>query len=98
MRRVLLPTLIAASLAVLGLTAASADQPSPGAPSAPAVKPDKNDPNRIVCTREHVVGSNRPRKICMTVAERQRLKDQADRDMDISKHNLDSREDLKKGF
>jgi uncharacterized protein YdeI (BOF family) len=37
------------------------------------------DPNRIVCTREHVVGSNRPQKVCMTVAQRQRLKDDADR-------------------
>jgi hypothetical protein len=56
--------------------------------SAPAASPaegaDKkgkgmDDPNRIVCKREHVVGSNRPQKVCMTVAERQRLKDHADR-------------------
>ncbi|MDQ0462473.1 hypothetical protein QO010_000221 [Caulobacter ginsengisoli] len=96
MRRVVLMA-VAASL--LTVSAALADQPasSPTAPSAPAApatpgakpKVDMNDPNRIVCTREHVVGSNRPQKICMTVAERQRLKDQADRDMDISKHNID---------
>lgn len=50
--------------------------------SAPLQDSDKkgiDDPNRIVCKREHVVGSNRPQKVCMTVAQRQRLKDQADR-------------------
>lgn len=50
--------------------------------SAPLQDPDKkpiDDPNRIVCKREHVVGSNRPQKICMTVAQRQRLKDDADK-------------------
>lgn len=44
-----------------------------------AKKATMEDPNRIVCTRQHVVGSNRPQKVCMTVAQRQRLKDDADR-------------------
>lgn len=50
-------------------------------PPASAAKKEakKDDPNRIVCTREHVVGSNRPQKVCMTVAERERLKDQSQR-------------------
>lgn len=104
MRRVVF---LAAAASLLTASAVWADpDTSPTAPAAPApdakpaAKPkvDMNDPNRIVCTREHVVGSNRPQKICMTVAERQRLKDQADRDQDISKHNLDSRESLQKGF
>jgi hypothetical protein len=43
------------------------------------------DPNRMVCTREHVVGSNRPQKVCLTVAQRQQLKDEADRTMDPSR-------------
>ena len=50
--------------------------------NAPLQDPDKkaiDDPNRIVCKREHVVGSNRPQKVCMTVAQRQRLKDDADK-------------------
>ena len=94
MRRVVLMAVTAASLLTVSTVWADQPAPSPTAPSAPATpaakpKVDMNDPNRIVCTREHVVGSNRPQKICMTVAERQRLKDQADRDMDISKHNID---------
>lgn len=48
-------------------------------PAAATKKKTMDDPNRIVCTREHVVGSNRPQKICMTVAQRQRLKDDADK-------------------
>lgn len=93
MRRVAVLAFAAASLFTASAGWADQPPPSPTAPAAPApaAKPkvDMNDPNRIVCTREHVVGSNRPQKICMTVAERQRLKDQADRDMDISKHNVD---------
>lgn len=98
MRRVVL---LAVAASLLTATAVWADPdtsttapaaPAPDAKPAPAAKPkvDMNDPNRIVCTREHVVGSNRPQKVCMTLAERQRLKDQADRDQDISKHNIDT--------
>jgi hypothetical protein len=36
----------------------------------------------MVCRREHVVGSNRPKKVCMTVAQRAALKDTADRVFD----------------
>jgi hypothetical protein len=91
MRRVAIMAITAASLLTASAVWADQPAPSPSAPAAPAAKPkvDMNDPNRIVCTREHVVGSNRPQKVCMTVAERQRLKDRADRDMDISKHNID---------
>ncbi len=91
MRSVVLIAVAAASLLTASTVWADQPTPSPTAPATPGAKPkvDMNDPNRIVCTREHVVGSNRPQKICMTVAERQRLKDQADRDTDISKHNID---------
>lgn len=74
--------IVAAAAAFLIASPAFATETPP--PAAPAnAKPEKakrdaDDPNRVVCTREHVVGSNRPQKICMTVAERQRLKDHTD--------------------
>jgi len=80
------------SVAVLALLMATGavepgDTPAvatPSAASTPSASPPSqartglNDPNRLICKREHVVGSNRPQKICMTAAERQRLKDKAD--------------------
>ena len=48
-------------------------------PPAPAPRPAKDDPDRIVCVREHVVGSNRPQKVCMTVVERDRMREAAAR-------------------
>lgn len=96
MRRVAVMAFAAASL--FAASAAWADQtPTPTDPAAPApaadAKPAKpkskmDDPDRIVCTREHVVGSNRPQKVCMTVAQRQALKDMADRSSDLSKNNI----------
>ncbi|MDH4384725.1 MAG: hypothetical protein QE280_04710 [Caulobacter sp.] len=81
-----MPMILAASASLLLLAgAAQSGDASPAAPPAPAVstppapaKPGIDDPNRLICKREHVVGSNRPQKICMTAAERQRLKDKAD--------------------
>jgi hypothetical protein len=35
------------------------------------------DPNTKVCTTEHVVGSNRPRRLCMSKADRQHQRDLA---------------------
>ena len=62
---------------------AAAPAPAPTPPPAPApAKPAAEDPNRVVCTREHVVGSNRPVKVCMTVAQRDALKDSASRTLD----------------
>lgn len=69
------------ALAAMAIAAPAMAQPGAGAPPVPpSATPKKkiDDPNRIVCKREHVVGSNRPQKVCMTVADRQRLKDQAD--------------------
>ncbi len=76
-----------AALMLAGAGPAFSNEPAtaPEAKSAKADKPTKEeDPNRVVCTREHVVGSNRPQKVCMTVAERQRLKDAAARSLDSS--------------
>jgi len=89
MRSVVLSLVLAAGLAISAPALASGD--TPAAPAAKPAKPAKpaklakDDPNRIVCTREHVVGSNRPEKVCMTVAERERIKDLSSRALDESK-------------
>ena len=82
MRRVFLATIVVAGLmaaapvfaepttgATSGTTTAS------GEPAKPAKPVKTSDTNRMVCTRELVVGSNRPEKVCMTVAERERIRD-----------------------
>ncbi|ATQ42084.1 hypothetical protein [Caulobacter mirabilis] len=71
-----------AALMLVGAGPAFSNEPTASSDVKPAKagKPTKeDDPNRVVCTREHVVGTNRPQKVCMTVADRQRLKDSADR-------------------
>jgi len=78
MRQFVLATAIAASF-VAAPVFATETAPKAGDVATSATvkdgKPAEEDPNRIVCKREHVVGSNRPQKVCMTVAERERLKD-----------------------
>ncbi len=81
MRRVMF-SLVLTALAAAAMPAgamveatAPADAPAETAPPEAKTKLAKDDPNRIVCVREHVVGSNRPQKICMTVAERDRMRD-----------------------
>ncbi|HYF22190.1 MAG TPA: hypothetical protein VD929_02220 [Caulobacteraceae bacterium] len=46
---------------------------------APAATNTKADKERLVCRKEHDVGSHRPRKICMTKAEWEELEDNARR-------------------
>lgn len=85
MRSVALSLVLAAGLAMSAPALAASDAPAPAAPAAKPAKPAKlakDDPNRMVCTREHVVGSNRPEKVCLTVGERERLKDAASRSVD----------------
>jgi hypothetical protein len=79
----------AAATTLFGAAPVIAAEDAPPAAQTPPVpapapvkpgKPDKksvSDPDRVVCTREHVVGSNRPQKVCMTVAERERARDAA---------------------
>lgn len=70
---------------VAGLAAAPVAFAEEAAGAAAPTKPAKaaiDDPNRIVCTREHVVGSKRPKKVCMTVAQREELRETARRNMD----------------
>jgi len=78
MRRLVLSIALVAGLGAAPL--ALADEAA--APAAAPVKPAKDDPNRIVCTREHVVGSNRPKKVCMTAAQRDQIRDAARRELD----------------
>jgi hypothetical protein len=83
MRRVLLSLAVTALVAAALPAGAAAEPEAPptveapaeAPPPAPKPKPAKDDPDRIVCVRQHVVGSNRPQKVCMTVAERDRLRD-----------------------
>ena len=84
MRRLFVVLALNAGLAAVGTAALARDEAPATAPAAPA-KPAKDDPNRVVCTREHVVGSNRPVKVCMTVAQRAAMKDAAERTLDSSR-------------
>jgi len=83
---------LAVSLALIGGMAVSfpamANTPAPAVTAAEPTRKDAEDPTRIVCTREHVVGSNRPKKVCMTVAKRNELRDAARRAMDEGRRSL----------
>lgn len=88
---------LAAAALVLLASPALAQTEVPATP-APAVAPEpekaaKDDPNRLICKSEREMGSNRPKKVCKTAAERQRLKEQADKagGMDGRKPNAGSR-------
>ena len=70
MRGVLL-SLVVTALVTAALPASAAgdpaaapaiETPAEAPPPAPKPKPAKDDPDRIVCVRQHVVGSNRPQK------------------------------------
>lgn len=79
MRNLLLAAALAAGLT--GPTAALAQSPAetPAGPaatsSAPTGSTETEDPNRLICKRERITGTNRREKVCMTVAERDRLRD-----------------------
>lgn len=86
MRRVIVMAIAAGGL--LTATAVLAEEsPAPAAPTAdqasPAAAPavaqtsvdPKSDPNRMICTRERVTGSNRPEKVCLTAGQRERLRE-----------------------
>jgi hypothetical protein len=86
-RRIILSVALLASLAAAPL--AAAETVSDPAKTEKPEKPAKDDPNRIVCTREHEVGSNRPKKVCMTVAQREELRERARRNMDQGRSAVD---------
>ncbi|MBI1407511.1 MAG: hypothetical protein GC145_15475 [Caulobacter sp.] len=90
--------LIAAALFAVaspGFAQTATPGPAPATKPAEPKKGGMDDPNRIVCKREHVVGSNRPQKVCMTVAQRQRLKDQADLISDPGRQTPGTESDFK---
>lgn len=87
MRRLVLVLGLAAGLTAPASAFAAASSTS--TPSAPA-KPALDDPDRIVCVRQRVVGSNRPKKVCMTVAQREAYRDQTRRTMDESRRSTGS--------
>jgi pyruvate/2-oxoglutarate dehydrogenase complex dihydrolipoamide acyltransferase (E2) component len=58
---------------------------APEAPAAAAAQtpaPAEDSEDRIVCRREHVVGSNRRQQVCMTVRQRAELRDESRRQAD----------------
>ena len=71
---------IAAFTATLaGVASAIAAETPAVAEEAKTEKPkaDAEDPDRVICRRERVAGSNRPTKVCMTAAEWQKQRDEA---------------------
>lgn len=66
-------TAISALLAVSALC--QAQDSAPAAAEKPAFgESSQEDPNRIVCTLERPTGSNIPRRVCMTAAQRDALR------------------------
>lgn len=59
--------------------AASAAPETPAAAQAPAPAEDPGD--RMVCRREHVLGSNRRERICMTQRQRAELQDRSEQEL-----------------
>ena len=56
---------------------------APAAAAAETPTPAEDDPEeRIVCRREHVVGSNRRQQVCMSVRQRSELRDESRRQAD----------------
>lgn len=65
---------LVACLAALALPFAAGAQQSPNpVPKQPAAQPnappDKNDPNKLICTRVTVTGSNLKSRVCKTQAQ-----------------------------
>lgn len=83
MRRSIVLLSLVASLSAPCVGFAANAAPSPSVPAKPAL----DDPDRIVCTREKVVGSNRPKKVCMTVAQREEIREMARFNMDERQRN-----------
>lgn len=87
MTRVVLPLAIVAGLAIppVALADQAASPPGKVATAAPTAK---MDPDRIVCARERVTGSRKLRIVCMTVGEREAIRDTARRELDEGRRTL----------
>lgn len=75
---------VLASVLALGLADDPQASAQPAAPEAPAMTAEERaaaereaELDRVVCRREHVVGSNRPQRICMTVREWEHERDRS---------------------
>lgn len=62
--------------------------------SDPTMSKALADETRIVCRREHVVGSMGRKKVCMTRAEWQRRQDESQYLLDPSRRTIDSKANL----
>ena len=63
--------------------AGDSQQPAPASTTATeAGVPATDDDERMVCERRKVLGSNRPERVCKTVAQRREEKERARADMD----------------
>ncbi|HZW15461.1 MAG TPA: hypothetical protein VFF66_04310 [Brevundimonas sp.] len=55
---------------------------APNTAAAQTEAPAEDPEERVVCRREHVVGSNRRQQVCMTVRQRAQLRDESRRQAD----------------
>jgi len=85
--------IVSAALAVALMFAAD-PSPASSTPQPDAAKPAaESEKDRIICKREHEVGSNRRKKICRTVQEWNHIRDQSQgamRDADRASPNSQS--------
>ena len=83
MRVLAVVTAGAACLVMAACASTETTEASSATASSSLIALAKSDPNKMVCTREHVVGSNRPEKVCLTARQRlelaERSKEQLDR-------------------
>lgn len=76
---------VCAALLVLAGTAHAGDSQEPTPASTTATEAGAaatDDDERMVCERRKVLGSNRPERVCKTVAQRREEKERARADMD----------------
>jgi hypothetical protein len=72
--------------------------PASATPAAPGAEARATDPDdRVVCHREHVVGSNRRQRVCMTVRQRAQAQDQSQDEMRRSTRSSGGAESLPSG-
>lgn len=71
----MLLSLVFAAATLFVEPAQAAPAPQTAAPATAPATPGEPDPNRQICRREHVVGSNRPQRTCMTARQWAVLRD-----------------------
>lgn len=76
------PVLFAVTALLLQASQAATPSQAPATTTLPPVSvtgaaPAADPADRIVCRREHVMGSNRPQRVCMTVRQRDLEREQS---------------------